>query len=156
MSMMTGRRLMLVVVVVGVLSLIAGTALAQKRYVGSKACQECHEDEYNNFTKYAKKAHSYEHIIKMRKDVTKGEFDGCLKCHTTGYGKPGGFKSINETPGLKEAGCEVCHGPGSKHCDSEDSADIKGKLKFQDCEGCHTPSIVKEFNFKPFIHGGAH
>ena len=142
-------------VIVGV-ALVANPALAKKRYVGSKACQECHEEEYNKFTKYAKKAHSYESILKMKKDVTPEEFKGCLKCHTTGYGEPGGFKSVEETPQLKEAGCEVCHGPGSRHCQTEDPADIKGNLSFHDCEGCHIPEMVKEFNFKPLIHGGAH
>ncbi len=142
--------------VVSILILSSGAAMAKKKYVGSKACQECHEEEYNRFLKYAKKARSYEHILEMRKDLTEEEFKKCLKCHTTGYGEPGGFVSVEKTPELKEAGCEVCHGPGSKHCDTEDPNDIKGDLRFQDCEKCHTPAIVKEFNFKPFIHGGAH
>ena len=43
-----------------------------------------------------------------------------------GYGKPGGFRSEHETPGLKEPGCEVCHGPGSIHAASRDARDIDG------------------------------
>ena len=156
MSRFLRRLSVLVIGVVGLSCLVANPALAKKRYVGSKACKECHEDEYNNFTNYAKKARSYEHIMKMRKDVTEEEFRGCLKCHTTGYGEPGGFVSVEKTPELKEAGCEVCHGSGSKHCNTEDPGDIKGDLAFHDCEKCHTPAIVKEFDFKPFIHGGAH
>ncbi len=144
------------VIGLGVLLLAVNPAAAKKRYVGSKACQECHEEEYNNFFKYAKKAHSYESVEQMKKDLSEEEFKGCLKCHTTGYGEPGGFKSVEETPQLKEAGCEVCHGPGSKHCESEDPADIKGKLNFHECERCHTRTIREEFDFKPLIHGGAH
>ena len=77
-------------------------------------------------------------------------------CHTTGYGSPGGFVSLKETPHLKDAGCEVCHGPGSVHCKTEDSADINGKLSIADCERCHSAERVAAFKFKPLIYGGAH
>jgi hypothetical protein len=150
------RSMAFTVCVMVVLFLVAAPVMARKVYVGSKACQECHEKEYSNFTKYTKKAHSYESVAKMKKDITEEEFKSCLRCHTTGYGEPGGFKSIEETPQLKEAGCEVCHGPGGKHVETEDPADIKGQLSFHDCEKCHTKAISEEFNFKPLIHGGAH
>ena len=38
----------------------------------------------------------------------------CLKCHTTGYGEPSGYKDSSDTA-LKGTTCEACHGPGSKH-----------------------------------------
>ena len=128
----------------------------QKSYVGSKACKDCHENEYRNFITYAKKAHSYASIKKMKKGLTDTEFQNCFECHTTGYGKPGGFRSEQETPNLKDAGCEVCHGPGSLHCETEDSEDIKGSLTTKDCEFCHNPERVETFNFKPLVYGGAH
>lgn len=127
-----------------------------KTYVGSKMCGDCHDDEYQSFMKYAKKAHSYESVTVMKKGLTEEEFLKCLECHTTGYGKPGGFRSIEETPELKEAGCEVCHGPGSAHAESEDAEDIKGKLEAKDCESCHSSERVEAFNYKPLVFGGAH
>lgn len=128
----------------------------QKSYVGSKACLECHEEQYEKFHQYAKKAKSFESIKKMKGKLTQGEFRECFHCHTTGYQKPGGFRSEIETPHLKNAGCEVCHGPGSLHVNSNDAKDIKGKLTDKDCITCHNPQRVISFNYKPLIYGGAH
>ena len=127
-----------------------------KTYVGSEACRKCHDAEYDRFKAYAKKADSYKHIMALRKGLTEAEFRQCLECHTTGYGKPGGFRSELETPGLKDAGCEVCHGPGSTHVESQDPKDVKGKLVPRDCETCHNADRVAAFRFKPLVFGGAH
>jgi hypothetical protein len=128
----------------------------QKTYVGSKTCQECHEEEFENFSTYAKKSHSFSSITKMKKGLTDAEVKGCYECHTTGYGEPGGFISEAETPHLKDAGCESCHGPGSLHCETGESKDIKGHLSQKDCEKCHNSERVGAFNYKPLIYGGAH
>lgn len=125
-------------------------------YVGSLACQPCHAQEYRRFTIYAKKSRSYQSIDRMRHGLTDQEIKVCYGCHTTGYGKPGGFVSIEETPHLKNAGCEVCHGPGSRHIQHGDPAAIKIRLTKEDCESCHTSERVSAFRFKPLIHGGAH
>ncbi|MBF0509104.1 MAG: cytochrome c family protein [Deltaproteobacteria bacterium] len=128
----------------------------EKTFVGAAACKDCHATEFKNFTAYAKKAHSYSKIAVMKRELTEQEFRGCLECHTTGYGQPGGFRSEGETPHLKDPGCEVCHGPGSLHVKSEDAKDIKRKLNMADCEKCHSPERIKTFNYKPLVFGGAH
>ena len=125
-------------------------------YVGSDACQDCHETEYENFKTYAKKAHSYESIKVMKKGLTEAEFRKCFECHTTGYKKPGGFRSEEGTPHLKNAGCEVCHGPGSLHVETNEPEDIIGSMTAKDCEVCHSAERVGAFHYKPLIHGGAH
>ena len=138
---------------------VCSTVWAQDRkqtYVGSDACQDCHETEYRNFQTYAKKAHSYESIKVMKKGLTEAEFRKCFECHTTGYRKPGGFRSEQETPHLKDAGCEVCHGPGSLHVETGEPEDTKGSLTAKDCEVCHSSERVEAFHYKPLIHGGAH
>jgi len=127
-----------------------------KTYVGSNECKDCHEIEYGNFKSYAKKARSYESVKRMEKGLTYQEYQKCLDCHTTAHGKPGGFLSERETPHLKNAGCEVCHGPGSIHIETEDSDDIKARLTVEDCEACHNSERVEAFNYKPMIYGGAH
>lgn len=125
-------------------------------YVGSQACTECHEDQSKSFKAYAKKAKSFESVKKMLHAVTGDELKKCYECHTTGYGRPGGFVSESKTPHLAEVGCESCHGPGSVHVQSQERKNIKTKLSAKDCESCHSAERVAAFNFKPLIYGGAH
>jgi len=143
-------------------SAVAASSFAEQavknvpRYVGSDACKTCHENEYKNFMTYAKKATSYRSIERLQKGLTEAEIKGCYACHTTGYGRPGGFISVEKTPHLKNAGCEVCHGPGEHHIRLKDRSYIKRKMKIEDCEVCHTSERVRAFRYKPMIHGGAH
>ncbi|WP_432738042.1 multiheme c-type cytochrome [Maridesulfovibrio sp. FT414] len=125
-------------------------------YVGSEACKECHEQEYSNYTRFSKKAHSSKSVKIMASDLDPEELNECFACHATGYGKPGGFVSFQETPHLADAGCEVCHGPGSLHAADGDPELIKRKMTVEECESCHNAERVENFNFKPLIFGGAH
>ena len=127
-----------------------------QKYVGSEACKPCHQKEYKSFTKYAKKSISFESIQRVKKGLTEEEIKKCYFCHTTGYGKPGGFVSIERTPHLKNAGCEVCHGPGEIHVRTQRAQDTKMNFTMKDCEECHISERVKAFRYKPMIHGGAH
>ncbi len=140
-----------------VVLLAAAPAQAEQRYVGSKACADCHEEQYANFSKYAKKAHSSNSVKIMAAKLSAEEIKECYSCHATGYGKPGGFVSYEKTPHLADAGCEVCHGPGGEHQDTGgEIAKIVRRMSMKDCETCHSPERVKNFNFKPLLFGGAH
>lgn len=128
-------------------------------FVGSASCEGCHEKEYNNFKKFAKKAHSDKSVKVMAKKLAPDELKECYTCHTTGYGQPGGFESYEKTPDLGHAGCEVCHGPGSAHVDSGGQKNLikgKGRMNVKECETCHNPERVSNFRFKPMLYGGAH
>lgn len=125
-------------------------------YVGSEACLSCHEAEYESYQSRSKKAHSYDSIKKMQPHLTEAEFQQCFECHTTGYGKPGGFNSEHESPNLRNAGCEVCHGPGSRHVDTGEAEDIQGKITAATCEICHNQERVEAFNYTPLVYGGGH
>lgn len=127
-----------------------------REYVGVEACKDCHEKQYASFIKHSKKSHSFESVVKMRKGLAEAELRECYACHTTGYGRPGGFESEAKTPHLKNTGCEVCHGPGSLHAESRDPQDIKGRLSVADCETCHNAERVGAFKYRPLIYGGAH
>lgn len=130
---------------------------AENLFVGIKACQDCHEEQYENFTKYSKKAHSDKSVKIMAPDLTNDELKQCYTCHTTGYGQPGGFVSYEQTPHLGIVGCETCHGPGHDHVESGGDADlIQRTMTMEDCETCHNAERVQAFNFKPLIYSGAH
>lgn len=155
------RYIYLLIVFFSLSCAVSMTVLAQSKgrspvYVGSEACKGCHESEYNNFVTYAKKSSSYRSIERLQKGLTEEEIRGCYFCHTTGYGKPGGFISLEKTPHLKNAGCEVCHGPGEFHVKTRSPKDIKRKMKIQECEVCHTSERVRSFRYRPLIHGGGH
>lgn len=136
---------------------LAPAATQTATYVGSAMCGDCHDYEYGNFKKYAKKAHSADSVKIMAPDLTEEELQECFHCHATGYGKPGGFVSLEETPELADAGCEVCHGPGSLHVEyGGDPSYIKGDLDIADCEVCHSAERVATFDYKPLLFGGAH
>ncbi|OGR11280.1 MAG: cytochrome C [Desulfobacula sp. GWF2_41_7] len=138
------------------LSFISQSLAEDKKYVGAEACKACHEKEYSNYLNFAKKVKSFESIKKMEKKLTLEEYQACFECHTTGYGKPGGFESEEKTPGLKNAGCEVCHGPGSLHIDGGDPEMIIRDVTLENCNTCHSKDRIEAFDFKPLLFGGAH
>ena len=94
-------------------------------FVGAKKCKMCHLKQYQTWEQ-TKMAKSFELLragaaaeakkkanLDPQKDYTHDE--KCVGCHTTGYGKPGGFVSIEKTPELVGVQCESCHGPGSEY-----------------------------------------
>jgi hypothetical protein len=83
---------------------------ANARYVPDKRCYLCHKEQAKSHIK-DKHANSFKSLT----DNNQEDNLKCLICHTTGYGKPGGFVDKRSTPELKDVGCQACHGPGSAH-----------------------------------------
>lgn len=162
MTLIKLRNLILYGISCYVMLLLFSFALAESidaptnSYVGSTTCQGCHEKEYQNFVKYARKSNSFKSVLKMKGGLTGEEIERCYDCHTTGHGKPGGFVSLEKTPELKDAGCEVCHGPGRIHAESGDPDDIERGVKLDTCQECHTQERVAAFRYRPLLHGGGH
>ena len=150
-----GRFFLLCALALCALPAMTSVAAGDAPYVGSKACGECHEGEYARFQESSKKAKSWRSIAVMAPKLGASEVRGCYACHTTGYGK-GGFASIESTPHLADVGCETCHGPGARHAESNDTADIRRTPLVKDCEVCHDSARVKAFDFKPLVASGAH
>lgn len=109
-----------------VVTVVALAASADEHaYVGSQQCRKCHIKEYRSWQETTM-AKAFEGLkpgeqadakkkagLDPNKDYTKDP--SCLKCHVTGYGKAGGFTSIEDTPDLAGVGCEMCHGPGGTY-----------------------------------------
>jgi len=109
-------------------------------YVGSKACQSCHTAEYETWA-----ASPHARAVKTLADKDEAGNSDCLRCHTTGFGKPGGFPAAASaaagaaTPGdadLARVGCESCHGPGGNHV-KEDVPKLGSIVSLGDkCDSC--------------------
>lgn len=102
-------------------------------YIGAAACAPCHPTEYHALkdSPHAKALDLLKKPAPDRWDVPphKRGLTGltrpeCLRCHTTGYGRPGGYPApatpdtAQRTPNpaaLAGVGCEACHGPGKAH-----------------------------------------
>jgi len=120
-------------------------------YVGSKKCRKCHSKQHRSWKK-TRMSHAFEILmpgqhkeakekfhIDVNKDFTKDE--KCLKCHTVGYGKTGGYatpdpsdkKAVRKAEKLKGVGCESCHGPGSAYIKVFKDI-LKSKRKYKQAE----------------------
>jgi peroxiredoxin len=103
-------------------------------YVGSDACRSCHESEFDTWSK-SPHAHAAQTIA----DAGKSDDTSCLKCHTTAFGRPGGFPNdavLGASADLERVGCESCHGPGGNHV-AEDAATFGTIVSLGDkCDSC--------------------
>ncbi len=103
-------------------------------YLGSDSCAGCHKYEYD---KWSTKPHAraYQTLV----DVGSEHDPECIVCHVVGLEYETGFVSKKSSEGLRNIGCEVCHGPGSKHM----TVALKGKETGisepqSTCIDCHT------------------
>jgi hypothetical protein len=106
------------------------------RFEGTKVCTKCHDLQGAAWeeTAHARALDSLKPSLKAEAK-TKANLDpakdytqdaDCLGCHTTGYGRPGGYapgSAAGTAKPLAAVGCESCHGAGSEfrqlHGDAE-------------------------------------
>ena len=147
---------------------------AEYAYIGAKKCKMCHLKEYNSWAE-TKMAKSFEnlkpgvgadtkkaHNLDPAKDYTADAT--CVACHTTGFGKPGGFVDLAKTPDLVGVQCEVCHGPGGTYTLKEHmslqnkeykratlvAVGLTDKITKDTCVTCHnskSPFVGKDYVF---------
>lgn len=118
-----------------------GVSRATARYVGSAACAGCHPQATAAWSSSAH-ATAWDTLNERQ----RGYDPSCLPCHMTGFGHPGGFVNLRQTPELKHLGCESCHGPGSDHL-AQPEARGYGDLPVSDaaCVACHTAENSPDF-----------
>lgn len=111
-------------------------------YAGAPACKACH---FQQFRTWSKSKHATNFSVLRESEQKNPE---CLKCHTTGYGRPSGFASVEKTPALTNTGCEACHGPGSAHVEAAKNAPATGtwdkkipRIIASSCIQCHNPHV---------------
>ncbi|MBN2328625.1 MAG: hypothetical protein JXR73_15895 [Candidatus Omnitrophica bacterium] len=113
------------------------------KFVGATKCKMCH-----NLKKYGKFYDDWESKEHAKAFDTLSDEEKkdpkCQKCHTTGFGKPGGFMELDDKDSMKMVGvqCEMCHGPGEKHIKSKRNGDVIPHAWEPDekaCEKCHNP-----------------
>lgn len=141
-----GQMKRIIIIIVGIpiiIILIASVIIykaiaipANARYVSDKKCYLCHKQQAKS---HIKSAHA--NSFKSLTDNNQDKNPKCLPCHTTGYGKPGGFVDVKSTPDLIGVGCQACHGPGSAHVENGLSKEQKKQninLNMPDsCQSCH-------------------
>jgi peroxiredoxin len=124
-------------------------------YTGSEACQPCHQEE---FATWSEQPHAA--AVEKLEAPSETENPDCLRCHTTAFGRPGGFPTdgrLAEYPDLAAVGCESCHGPGGKHVETEglESGSIialgdkcDSCVVLQICGSCHDEANDPGFEFE--------
>lgn len=107
------------------------------KYVGSQACQECHQAEYEAWDE-SRHAGAYPTLWEHPKSKPPHhrEYDPeCVVCHTVGYGYFTGFRDtksgytdVEKSKHLLGVGCETCHGPGGLHVHKPNDKEIASAL----------------------------
>jgi hypothetical protein len=154
---------------------------ADPTFVGADSCKKCHFKQFQGWKK-TKMAMAFDSLkpdkaveaktkfsLDPKKDYTKDP--KCVECHTTGYGKAGGYPAIVEgktwtedetkrATAMENVQCESCHGPASltnehKKTNEQYKKDdlVKMGLVAPDeanCKSCHnekSPTVPKDYKF---------
>jgi hypothetical protein len=124
------------------------------KHVGSDACKSCHAKEYESWA-----AGPHSHALASLESKGKTADANCQKCHTTGFGRAGGFEPGSAPashPDLARVGCESCHGPGGDHIHAEKKIGSIVSLGdkcdscviLQICGSCHDDANDPGFEFE--------
>jgi len=146
-------------------------------YVGSAACGRCHPTEHaalktgphaRALQALAKPARDHWSVPRPKRGVVGLPRPECLRCHVTGYGRPGGFPSAVPAQPLDHrqagVGCEACHGPGKAHADDPKKPRAIVRLSgtcpecnvFPICRQCHDDANDPDFDYRQALPKARH
>lgn len=130
---MRGLRGSLAFAVLSILTLLAGDALAEAKFLGNKSCEKCHKEVYDSWKKSVH-AKAFDLLapnvrgdkkkeagLKPAEDYRKDK--SCMKCHVMGW-EAGGYSFEKPDDEWKGVGCEDCHGPAERYLDIHDKKDL--------------------------------
>ena len=104
----------------------------QNGYVSATGCQQCHQQEYLQWSA-TRHAFAFETLLKKERYLDSG----CVSCHTTGLGYATGFQIGDQHATLKGVQCETCHGPGKQHVGNPKKTNIRSGADTTLCLECH-------------------
>ena len=113
------------------------------RVAGTQACLNCHADDCQL---WSKSGHSHAWRTLINKHASMDPY--CQHCHTTGYGLPGGFRSIAAGTQRQNVGCESCHGPAHSHVLQPEIHTIYDAA--DRCVGCHDHDNSPKFKYDDY------
>lgn len=122
-------------------------------FVGEEVCATCHAAQHKIWSE-SLHATAYEKL----EDVDKSFDPDCIKCHTVGFDKPGGFIDMNLTGNLLGVQCESCHGAGRSHVESNGAQPVPNTNwpKQKICAQCHVHEHSPSFRFETYWPKIAH
>ena len=101
-------------------------------WAGSKACQNCHEEEYRVW-KASRHAGAWDSLVRR-----EARYDpDCQRCHVTGYGRPGGFETVALSAERRDVGCESCHSGAAEHVAKTSVPTPTARRAREQCVSCH-------------------
>ncbi len=112
---------------------------------GTDRCRECHAVDYRLWST-SLHAHAWNSLT-----PTGAHTDpACQRCHTTGYGMPGGFVSLARSRSRRGIGCESCHGPSLAHADDPTERTAYFAQAASHCVVCHDRENSPEFEYETY------
>jgi len=106
------------------------------RYLKAAACKDCHEAQYENWTR-TKHFKAFDGII-----ASGGQRrPECITCHSTGYGQA--FLDPAETKEYSGVQCEACHGTQPNHVKDPKNYPFSS-ISESTCLPCHNRDILKK------------
>jgi hypothetical protein len=115
-----------------------------RAFAGSQSCRTCHVAAHATWERSAH-AHAFQTLV----DASHDRDPDCVGCHVIGLNVQGGFRSLADTPSLKDVGCESCHGGGQAHA-ADPAAHKMARTASAACTQCHVAEHSPNFRFADY------